>query len=208
MPLSSGVSFFVGQLWWKSGGQIAVRAAVLHPGTVTSQPAWRGLHWLLLHLPLHPLHHVHQTGKLYTTWSVLGSNIPYPRMPLSGQAFWPHKGVRKKKRLSSLRECFVLYLFSRISRRCSASHPPELQQNRQGASLDLLPKRLSFHNNGAGFSGAAAALRLCVQPRLLHQSTDRTASAGLEQTYSRLQLHYPWSYFSFVLCLFNFEWLI
>jgi len=53
------------QIRWKSSGQIAVCAAVLYPGTVTPQPAGRGLHWLLLYLPLYPLHHVHQTGNLF-----------------------------------------------------------------------------------------------------------------------------------------------
>lgn len=54
------------QLWRKSSGQAAVCAAVLHPGAVPPQPAGRGFYRLLLYLPLHPLHHVHQTGNLDT----------------------------------------------------------------------------------------------------------------------------------------------
>lgn len=64
-----------------------------------------------------------------------------------------------------------IFLFSRTFRRCSASHPPELQQNRPEASWDLLPKQLSFPNCRTGSTA-----------QLLHQNTDTTASTVSEQT--------------------------
>lgn len=51
------------QLRRPSGGQAAVHPAVLHPGPVAPEPAGGRQHRLLLHLPVHPLHHVHPAGE-------------------------------------------------------------------------------------------------------------------------------------------------
>lgn len=66
-------ALFLFQIWWPSGGKTSLYPPVIHPGLVPPQPTGWGLHWLLLHLPLHSLHDVHQTGEYAVVSCMLGA---------------------------------------------------------------------------------------------------------------------------------------
>lgn len=64
------------QIWWPSGGKASIYPPLVHPRSLPPQPPGWGLHWLLLHLPLHSLHYVNQTGEY--TFPGAGKAHPHP----------------------------------------------------------------------------------------------------------------------------------
>lgn len=74
-PRCDPVLFFYSlfQIWWPSGGKASFYPPLIHPGSVPPQPSGWGLHWLLLHLPLHPLHNVYQAGEYIAVSCMCGA---------------------------------------------------------------------------------------------------------------------------------------